>query len=1064
MNLEEFNMKMMKLLVFFKENQEYFFSNREEFLQRYQQQNILFIHESGLRAFGLILAYLLATNQDINLLRKSLDGIINKEFLNYLIERNMQVFLIYQDISHRKQSQFTSLPIFQSTKFLLQAYFSGQITNFLDYHIISLQILANFIDNQLDIAKFFSPIYNNNLVFLQNDKAYKSNNIRYFVENLAILLTNEAAFLNTTNLLTFGKKTPDFRNHILTNILANFFIAFPKLNYKDLTNKIHKYLLNKNIEFKDHLLEIAELNTETKEFRLKLAFEDVYEPFFWGNVFELGAKYFDNLRDLSKKNAKIDLLLGVSAKYERNPLILSLIKTLNQADLLEFFIELLDLSKQLTEIVRISLKLLYLFMEYQGESELLIKIFIAKNEAKLLKNLEEMQTLKDFEEVHTSLAIIIKIINKISQSSIITNQIPHESGLSEKQLKREAQKKTLLAQFSQKQKAFIEKNQEDFGQNEVTEITGFSCCICHDKKEDSIEIFELSAYLAPDSLHNYYYLEREKGPYIISDNILNRERFLIISCHHQIHRDCLRAFLSNKKTQAYNNNIDPELNFKCFCCKFTCNLSVPIISPFVDQLPIKELSNIQNEKLEKSAEFICDFHEKMKVYDENPDVLLEKILLDKTVFRQSIDDFINKIMMHVINYKSSLCSEYYLIDILLESLIFFSEEAFSEGLDYYLKKRLFLNRNLFLITKNVFWNNKTSSSFNDFLINFKEHLFKDMEKLMILEENPVHFLRNIDIFIAKIMWKIAILLPLQKDHDITQDFLVFFAKIFINKFILVFSYFFLKENSHNPTLEEILKAFENYDFRIKVLSFLIPYYHLISSIFFVVFNFDAKLISEKLTKNLEINQEILQFSSLFGNLFSLSMEIMNNYFSNKWLNTLDSLNEIQVKIINSEILKNPGLKFSFSPNSYQFQTFYTKFINKKCENCKDFPRIMKADFYICIICETVLCNSYCFKQPKSIGNLTKHLLEKHCGKGFFINLMDTRVLFIDIPTAFLEDFLFSDSLGQNMTRKSVNWGDFYLNRGKLERLRSILVRREVSQEIYYHILKNSKDVIMTDQI
>ena len=78
--------------------------------------------------------------------------------------------------------------------------------------------------------------------------------------------------------------------------------------------------------------------------------------------------------------------------------------------------------------------------------------------------------------------------------------------------------------------------------------------------------------------------------------------------------------------------------------------------------------------------------------------------------------------------------------------------------------------------------------------------------------------------------------------------------------------------------------------------------------------------------------------------------------------------------------------------------------------------------------------------------------------------MDTRVLWIDIPTAFLEDFLFSDSLGQNMARKSVNWGDFYLNRGKLERLRSILVRREVSQEIYYHILKNSKDVILTDQI
>lgn len=142
-------------------------------------------------------------------------------------------------------------------------------------------------------------------------------------------------------------------------------------------------------------------------------------------------------------------------------------------------------------------------------------------------------------------------------------------------------------------------------------------------------------------------------------------------------------------------------------------------------------------------------------------------------------------------------------------------------------------------------------------------------------------------------------------------------------------------------------------------------------------------------------------------------------------------------------------------------------MNKKCDVCKDYPRIMKSDFYICMICELVLCNSYCSKANKghgSTGNLSKHLLDKHCGKGVFVNIMDAKIIIIDVPNVFLEDYLYSDSLGQTMTKKSINWGDFFLNKKKLEKLRSLLVRREISQEIYDSVLKNPNNAILSDQI
>ena len=1054
LSLDDFNCKMLKLLDLFVKNRDHFFSSREEFLLRYTQNNLLFSHENSSRAISIILGYMLSANTSLQSVLSRISGSFDKDLILFLMERNMQVLLFFQEVFNKKQSQYSNLGEFQTTKFLLQVYFGGQITNFLDYHIFFLQIMSGTLSNPEEISSIFSPISKNNRVFIDNSNLEKASEIRYFMENMAILMTNETAYLNSSSMMKINRNSSfDYRNQIMNSLLANFFIAKPKFTFKDLKGKIQKCLLNKNIEFKDHLLEIAQLDSETKEFRLKLAYHEIYEPFFWGSVFELGSKYFENLRDLSKKNKKIDFLLGAQGKYEKNPLILNLIDTVNHPDILEFLYEVFDKCSKMTEFVRISLKILYLLMEYQGDSVVMMD-FLERNRKGLLGKLEELRETKEFEEIHLSLEIVIKLIQKITQNIGSSTQIPLFHNLSEKKSKNEARKNSILAQFQQKQLNFAEKNQEfldDEDLNAPSQTAKYVCNICHEKEEISTEIFEISAYLAFDNLHNYYYLEREKSPYIISNNILNPERFLLIACNHPVHKSCLQSFLHKQM----NHNVN-ELSFKCFCCKFSCNISIPLISSFAPQSIKKSLGKVNSETLSSACHTII--HEFQKVlYEDISDVTTP--LLTHPVGTQAIDQFINKVIMIVLQQKNDGCHEYFIIDVLLDSLMFFAEEAFSEGVKYFIKKRFLINRNIFLIAKQVFWNFRTSQTFNDYVKNFKIGLMKDIEKLMSLDENPIYFLRNIDLFFSKIIWKMGILMDFEKN----EHFFVYFAKILINKLILVFSYFFLLEASQKPILGDIFKAFENFDFRMKVLSFLTPYYHLISSLFFVIFNFDERLLAEKLGKDLEINEEILEFSSFFGNLFSISEEIQTT-LGLSWINRLDSLNQIQIKVLNSEILKNPGLKFTFTPNSQEFQKFYSKFIAKKCENCHDYPRMMKADLFICIICETVLCNSTCKNHPKSIGNLTKHLVDRHCGKGFFINVMDTRVLWIDIPTVIPEDFLFSDSLGQCMTKKSMNWGDFNLNSGKMERLRRILVKRELTQEIYYHVLKNPKDVFFTEEI
>ena len=575
-------------------------------------------------------------------------------------------------------------------------------------------------------------------------------------------------------------------------------------------------------------------------------------------------------------------------------------------------------------------------------------------------------------------------------------------------------------------------------------------------------MFGMSAYVTLDALHNFYYHEWDHSPLVNPDNYryFSQNRHLILSCNHQAHKKCLSSYLANR-----SNNTEHSLlinsYYKCFC-KFSCNLSIPIIIQYV-QPKINKNLNLTDEKF-----FEIDNIKKKIIslyFDQNDYCKAFEDAVDHLIVKGALDEFINKLMISVLNFNEDT-HEYYIFDILLESLIFFSEESFCEGIEYFIKKRFLLTKNLFLILQYVFWTNNDSITFQGYLAKYKENLMKDINKLIVFDKNDVTFLRNLDIFFSRIIWKTAILFLF--DEDDKKSLIFSISKLFINKLIVLFSFKFLTETNELKTMKNLLDSLENYDFRIKVLSFLMPYFHLISGLLFIIFNYQQQSIEHDFNDSSEINQQLLYYSSFFGNLFNLDLTIIHKY-GQTWIDSLNFLPETSKQIISLDVFKNPCLKFSLPSIDINFLTFYSKYITRKCIICKGYPRNRGSDLYFCLICEEILCSGKCIVKSEEnnenkIGNLTKHAKHTHAGKTIYINLLDSKILWLDVPTISIDNYLFSDSLGQNMNKKCLNWGDYYLNKGKFEKLRSLIVKRELTQEVYYQVLKNPKEIGITDQI
>lgn len=1061
--------------------------------------------EPFLNAINILLSYwflIKAPNDRIE------NNIMNEDFVELLYERNSRIILLYQYYIKQKAINNDIIDL----RLLLTSYFSSNNTALLDYHISGLQVLGFFLtkaqkkrlltiqnplyhqnnsindeeeeilskemalfkeeaallDEELDLCKEEEEILKEELVLMEKidllerneheiEKLFKDFPLilsqidrKAYLSFIILIITNQTAFLNSTSL--FKLTSNDFRSSIIDHLIINILLAYPKLSYKELNQGIKMNFNGKNLNINDNILKLTELNPNTKEFRLKneenLLLE--YEPFFWGNKPDIGAVYFERLRDLSKKNPNFDSLLGAEGVYKGNPLIIKGIDNLKEACIIKELVEMLIHPKEkkkevilkgniggLNEERRFLLKIIYLLVEKKGDKQEI-------NE-KLISFLDKAISNQDFDEINASL---IRIKTAITQKSL---NIPENKQDLLKNHHKE-QKKLLLEKFSLKQKAFLSKNLEFTLENEQNPlkplISSFFCSICQEKTDSESILFEIAGFLTLDSLHNYYYRDS-----IEKNTFLNNDRYLIISCNHQAHETCFSAYISKKPIKLSKSLYD----YNCFCCKFPSNIKIPVISTFYhknqdiitnnDKKPVFVSDNLDSliANIEKTNGF-----QKGCFLNENSEITVKK----------AVEEFSNSLMGLIVgSLNIDFIGEFHLIEVLMDSLLFFSEEAFCEGLDYFLKARFLITRNTFLILKQIFscYFNDNSKSFGLYLADFKRDLIKDLIKL-----EDFMFLRNIDVFFAKILWKIALLFLF--DDIKLKESLFLLCKVFINKLLLIFSYNLLYEFEKAPksmVFERLLKAFEDYDFRIKVLSYLLPYFQFIAGLLFVVFGKDPR---SKESQNdytflsMEINEQLLFLSGHFGDLFNMDL----NFFTP----SLKYLSIIEETPLLVEIRKNPCLKFELPSLKQDFLSFYSHYIERRCSNCHDFPRKEGNFLYLCLICEEINCIKYCGKEPSQdlIGNLTKHSIEKHAGKTFFVRLMDGEVIWMDVPKILIWDFLYSDSLGQHMNIKSLNWVDFLVNEGKMERIRRIAVRREIGQEIGYRMIENSSKIVITTRI
>ncbi|EGR34850.1 hypothetical protein IMG5_000780 [Ichthyophthirius multifiliis] len=104
-------------------------------------------------------------------------------------------------------------------------------------------------------------------------------------------------------------------------------------------------------------------------------------------------------------------------------------------------------------------------------------------------------------------------------------------------------------------------------------------------------------------------------------------------------------------------------------------------------------------------------------------------------------------------------------------------------------------------------------------------------------------------------------------------------------------------------------------------------------------------------------------------------------------------------------------QFQFIKIDNNFNDFFNKYYNKKCENCNSY--CIYGPMNLCIICGKVLCQNKCSKNTiLNKGNLNSHCLKEHYGSGVFIEISTTNIIVIQSPHNYRANGIYTDEYGQ----------------------------------------------------
>ncbi|EAR94183.2 zinc finger protein (macronuclear) [Tetrahymena thermophila SB210] len=304
---------------------------------------------------------------------------------------------------------------------------------------------------------------------------------------------------------------------------------------------------------------------------------------------------------------------------------------------------------------------------------------------------------------------------------------------------------------------------------------------------------------------------------------------------------------------------------------------------------------------------------------------------------------------------------------------------------------------------------------------------------------------------------------------------------------------------------ESIKA--NSQFRASLFNMVRPFIQMLVCFLLTVFPFSQTQL-ELLQKNILLDEdEYVHYENILSKEFMTIDPIQTiqvtggELFLKNFLEILQN-KEIQAKL-QQFFIHNPFREFKLVQLPLSYSDFHKAYFFRKCSQCNFFPKVKGSDLHICLICGEVLCSYKCApkqqsNQPKKKqklinnselnkismmqieqeeiqndiydkffsnldssdfdydpGNLSRHAIQKHCGKSAFLNIQRTTYILIDFPKAIqFHTKVFANRIGiPFLTGKPlIDWNKYFIDKKLIDHITQIIQDRQLSQYIRHQLM------------
>ncbi|KAL4493104.1 hypothetical protein ABPG72_003189 [Tetrahymena utriculariae] len=304
----------------------------------------------------------------------------------------------------------------------------------------------------------------------------------------------------------------------------------------------------------------------------------------------------------------------------------------------------------------------------------------------------------------------------------------------------------------------------------------------------------------------------------------------------------------------------------------------------------------------------------------------------------------------------------------------------------------------------------------------------------------------------------------------------------------------------------------NSQFRASLFNMVRPFIQILVCFLLTVFPFSQTQL-ELLQKNILLDEdEYAHYENILSKEFMTIDPIQTiqatggEFFLKNFLEILQN-KEIQAKI-QQFFIHNPFREFKLVHLPPSYADFHKAYFFRKCSQCNFFPKIKGSDLHICLICGEVLCSYKCSPQQQSNlskkkqkptnnlemskislmqmeqeeisndiydkffinldsldfdyepGNLSRHAIQKHCGKSAFLNIQRTTYILIDFPKAIqFHTKVFANRIGiPFLTGKSlIDWNKYFIDKKVIDHITQIIQDRLLSQYIRHQLMIKQSD-------